>query len=226
MVEETFEEKIKTSSYHHHHSSSFFKEDGKKNSNDDDEEEKQVLDGWCVSLKNDDLNEPVPLSVQFCVCVDKYDRAWSELCDRCANRYHIECAGDECIRNSYERMRRERSSPTQLEKDSSLRDANESIGFVCFVCRRVEMSIRKYESELKASRRWDSDCEIALSVIHSFFFYLNLLFNLKLNFFKLKNKDLEDEKQPKKMRFCNQMQSPISPKSQQSLEMRDYDQSK
>lgn len=171
MVEETFEEKLNTSPNNHHHSSSCFNEDGNKNSNDDDEENKQaVLDGWCSSLKNDDLNEPVPLSVQFCVCADKYERACSELCDRCANRYHVECAGDECIRNSYERMRRERSLLTQLEKESSHRDANESIGFVCFVCRRVEVSIRKYESELKAYRRWDSDCEIALSVIHNFFF--------------------------------------------------------
>lgn len=84
---------------------------------------------------------------QFCVCENKYDSTNSELCDRCSNRYHVQCAGDEEAQCAF----RQKKSP------------KDSISFLCFKCRKVAPLIRQYEHELKASGRWDSDCESAVN---------------------------------------------------------------
>lgn len=108
----------------------------------------------------------MPRSVQFCVCVNKYEMRETELCDRCANRYHVECAGDEKIKCVYKQLNKEIRT-------------NGSIGFVCFVCRQVVSLVKEFEDELKRSRRWDFDCEEALLVLlnlkHCIFNYLKFL---------------------------------------------------
>lgn len=114
--------------------------------NDDEMNEYPVTS--MVRLADDDPTPP--RSVQFCVCVNKYEMRNTELCDRCANRYHVECAGDDKIRCVYKQLKQVRT--------------NGSIGFVCFVCRQVVSLVKEFEDELKTSRRWDSNCEEALLV--------------------------------------------------------------
>lgn len=93
-------------------------------------------------------DERRPTKIQFCVCENKSDSANSELCDRCSNRYHVECAADDEAKRAF----KERRNP------------RDHVDFLCFKCRRVTTLIKKYEHEIRASGRWDSDCEDALTL--------------------------------------------------------------
>lgn len=97
--------------------------------------------------EEEDEEDKIGKKIRYCVCEKKYDSSNSALCDRCSNLYHVQCAGDETAKNAFKNRKNSR----------------ESIPFVCFKCRRNTKLIKQYENELKASGRWDSDCEEALS---------------------------------------------------------------